>query len=152
MDNLILADKKARRGKHNYGIRLFDKNKEENLKNLQESLINKTFVNSEYKTFIIHEPKERVIYKLPYYPDRILHHAIMNVLEPIWVSIFTKDTYSCIKKRGIGLAKKRLDVVLKDKIGTKYCLKIDIHKFFPSIKHDVLKETVRKKIKDKDLL
>ena len=50
---------------------------------------------------IIYEPKERIIFRLPYYPDRITHHAIMNIMESIWVKIFTRDTYSCIKNRGI---------------------------------------------------
>ena len=110
MDNLILADIKARRGKKDsYGIRLFDKDKEGNLSRLLKSLQDGTFKTSKYRTDIIYEPKERVIFKLPYYPDRILHHAIMNVMEPIWVSIFTSDTTSCIKGRGITEAYKGQD-------------------------------------------
>ena len=98
LDNLRLADEKARRGKlRSYGVLLHDKNREANILALHETLKNRTFKNSEYSTFTIYEPKERIIFRLPYYPDRILHHAIMNILEPIWVSVFTKDTYSCIK-------------------------------------------------------
>lgn len=105
LDNLYLADKKARRNKSNRkDIKEFDQNKEESLKKLQQDLINGTYKTSEYNTFIIREPKERLIFRLPYYPDRIVHHAVMNIMEPIWVSIFIKDTYSCIKH--ISLCKK----------------------------------------------
>jgi len=154
IDNLRLADEKARKGKVNsYGVQLHDKNREANLLLLHESLKNQTFRTSKYHIFIIFEPKEREIYQLPYYPDRIVHHAIMNILEPIWVSVFTKDTYSCIKNRGIHAAAKRLKRELKlDYEGTKYCLKIDVRKFYPSIDHDILKQIIRRKIKDKRLL
>lgn len=74
-------------------------------------------------------------------------------MEPIWVSVFTADTYSCIKERGIhSLAKKLRDNLDKDPEGTKYCLKLDIRKFYPSLNHDILKGIIRKKIKDEDLL
>lgn len=102
IDNLKLADEKARKGKlHSYGVQMHDKNREANILALHESLKNGTFRTSQYHVFTIYEPKEREIYQLPYYPDRILHHAVMNILEPIWVSVFTRDTYSCIKNRGI---------------------------------------------------
>ena len=153
IDNLRLADKKARRGKfNNYGVKIFDKNKEENLIKLHESLKNKAFRTSEYSIFTVHDPKEREIYRLPYYPDRIVHHAIMNILEPVWVSIFTSDTYSCIKGRGINGAMNGVKKVLHDIENTTYCLKIDIKKFYPSINHDVLKQIIRRKIKCKDTL
>ena len=154
LDNLRLADMKARKGKaKSYGVKVHDQNRDANLLALHESLENGTFKTSKYYTFTIFEPKERLIYRLPYYPDRILHHAIMNVLEPIWVSVFTKDTYSCIKKRGIHLCAKNVKRALKqDPEGTKYCLKIDVRKFYPSIDHELLKGVVRRKIKDVRLL
>lgn len=153
IENLRLADEKARRGKANsYGVRFHDRNREANIIALHEMLRAHSFRNSKYETFTIFEPKEREIFRLPYYPDRILHHAIMNVLEPIWVSIFTTDTYSCIKKRGIHGAMRKVKQAMKDRENTRYCLKIDIRKFYPSIDHDVLKSIVRKKIKCKDTL
>ena len=80
MDNLILADIKARRGKKDsYGIRLFDKDKEGNLSRLLKSLQDGTFKTSKYRTDIIYEPKERAIFKLPYYPDRILHLSLIHI-------------------------------------------------------------------------
>lgn len=154
MDNLLLADDKARKGKLNsYGVKMHDKNRIDNLLKLQEALLNQTFRTSEYETFIIYEPKEREIYRLPYYPDRIVHHAVMNILESIWTSIFTEDTYSCIKNKGIHAAAKKVEKALrKDPENTKYCLKLDVRKFYPSINHDVLKGIIRRKIKDKKLL
>jgi len=154
LENLRLADEKARRGKTNtYGVKVHDKNREKNLLALHEALLTKTFKTSDYDVFTIHEPKERVIYRLPYYPDRIVHHAIMNVLEPIWVKTFTYNTYSCIKGRGIEGCARRVERLIKKYEGKPlYCLKIDIKKFYPSIKHHVLKRIVRQKIKDKDLL
>lgn len=154
IENLYLADAKARKGKTNsYGVKIHDKNKEQNIEKLHIYLKLKTYKTSNYEIFTIHEPKERQIYRLPYYPDRIVHHAIMNVLEPIWVKTFTHNTYSCIKGRGIeGCAKQVDKIILKYKNTDLYCLKIDIKKFYPSINHDILKQIVRKKIKDKDLL
>jgi RNA-directed DNA polymerase len=131
---------------------LFDKNKDNLLLDLQRKLINGEYETSEYYVFKIYEPKEREIFKLPYYPDRIVHHAIMNIMEPIWVSAFVKGTYSCIRNRGIHKALKDVKFALKDEVNTQYCLKLDIRKFYPSIDHDILKIIVRKKIKDKRLL
>ena len=73
LDNLRLADEKARKGKlRSYGVKRHDRNREANKLALHEFLKNKTFVNSKYEVFIIRDPKERLIYRLPYYPDRIL--------------------------------------------------------------------------------
>lgn len=153
VENLNLADMRARKGKlHSYGVMLHDRHREENIHSLHDSLINKTFRTSKYHIFTIYEPKERQIYQLPYFPDRILHHAIMNIMEPIWLSIFTKDTYSCIKGRGIHGIVRRLKEELKDTRRTQFCLKIDVRKFYPSIDHEILKTILRMKIKDKDLL
>lgn len=153
LDNLRLAYKKARRGKGNrYGVRLFEKDVEGNLLRLQRELRDKTYRTSEYSVFTIYEPKEREISRLPF-PDRIVHHAIMNVLEPLWVGIFSTSTYSCIKKRGIhGAAKHVKRDLSRDKAGTRFCLKIDVRKYYPSIDHDKMKGIVRLKIKDPDLL
>lgn len=154
LDNLQAADERARKRKqYSYGVRLHDKRREKNLKELSEKMLKGEYRTSEYSVFTIHEPKEREIYRLPYYPDRIVHHAIMNVLEPIWVGTFIKNTYSCIKDRGIHKAVNDVkDALRSDADGTRYCLKIDIRKFYPSIDHDVLKGIIRKKIKDVRLL
>lgn len=101
IENLELADLKAQKGKsRQYGVKVHNSNKQDNILKLHELLKNNKYKTSNYSTFKIFEPKERDIFRLPYYPDRIVHHAIMNVLEPIFVSSFTADTYSCIKGRG----------------------------------------------------
>lgn len=152
-ENLQLADSIARKGKlKQYGVIVHDRNREANIIKIQESLINKTYRTSPYSTFTIFEPKEREIYRLPYYPDRIVHHAIMNVLEPVFVATFTANTYSCIKGRGIHAASYALRNSLKDTPGSTYYLKFDIKKFYPSIDHVILKQLLRRKFKDADLL
>lgn len=153
IDNLILAEKKARRGKSKqYGVIKFDRNKDDLLINLHHILLNKEFKTSNYTKFIINDGKEREIFRLPYYPDRIVHHAVMNIMEDIFVKSFTADTYSCIKGRGIHKCLNSLNIALNDRKETKYCLKIDIKKYYPSVDNNILKELLRRKVKDKDLL
>ena len=89
---------------------------------------------------------------MPYYPDRIAQHAIMATLVPIWNKIFIEQTYSCIEGRGIHKCAKDVKKALQNKEETKYCLKLDIKKFYPSINHEILKTIIRRKIKDKEVL
>ena len=154
LENLEVADNKARKGKlKSYGVQKHTKIQAENLKKLHEVLEKCEYKTSSYDIFKIYEPKEREIYRLPYYPDRIIHHALMNYLESIWVSIFIKDTYACVKNRGIHSAAKKLKSQLRNhKSETKYCLKMDIKKFYPSIDQSILKTIIRRKIKDKKVL
>lgn len=153
IENLRLADAKAQRGKsRQHGVIKHNENREQNILLLHEMLKNKTYRTSPYSTFTIREPKEREIYMLPYFPDRITHHAIMNVLQKTFGPVFTADTYSCIKGKGIHPMSFAIRKALQNVYGTKYCLKIDIRKFYPSIKHEILKELLRKKFKDKNLL
>jgi hypothetical protein len=153
LENLQAADAIARKGKKGqYGILVHDQNKDANLLVLQQSLLNKTFRTSAYSTFKVFEPKEREVFRLPYYPDRIVHHAVMNVVERHFVASFTADTYSCIKGRGIHKALINLKGALRDKEETVYCLKLDIKKFYPSVDHDILKTLLHRKFKDQDLL
>lgn len=154
IENIEEADRKARKNKGiRYGILKHDLHPEKDNAELLESLLNGTYRTSKYSTFKIYEPKERLIYRLPYYPDRIVHHAIMNIMEPIWKSIFIKQTYSSIKNRGIHACAKDVRFALDNfPKETKYCLKLDIHKFYPSIDHEILKKIIRIKIKDNRLL
>jgi retron-type reverse transcriptase len=153
VENLQLADSIARKGKLTQpGVIMHDRNRDNNIQQLHEMLKNKTYKTSDYTTFTIYEPKERLIFRLPYYPDRIVHHAVMNILEPIFIATFTADTYSCIKKRGIHAAARAVKKALRDSAGTQYCLKLDIKKFYPNVDHGVLKQLLRRKIKDSDLL
>ncbi|WP_340074504.1 RNA-directed DNA polymerase [Leptobacterium sp. I13] len=153
IENLTEADKKAQKGKSKqYGVHVHNKNREDNILRLHQLLKSKEYKTSKYDVFNVYEPKEREVYRLPYFPDRITHHAIMNILEPIFVSTFTSDTYSCIKSRGIHLLLRKLKKALKNEEETTYCLKIDIKKFYPNINHDILKQLLRRKFKDNDLL
>lgn len=158
VQNLKRADIAARKGKITAKdkavkkeIALHDLNREANIIALHESLINKTYTTSAYRTFTIHEPKEREISCLPY-TDRIVHHAMMFFLEPIFVAAFTVDSYSCIKGRGPLSASMALREALKDKAATPYYLQIDIKKFYPNVDHGILKALLRRKFKDNDLL
>lgn len=153
LENLQLADSIARKGKAmQFGVQSHDKNRETNIEILHKILASKNYKTSPYTTFRIYEPKEREIFRLPYFPDRIVHHAVMNILEPMFTKMFTADTYSCIKGKGIHGAANSVRKALKDIPGTKYCLKLDIKKFYPSVDHDILKRLLRRKIKDNNLL
>lgn len=151
--NIRLAHKNAKKGKKNYnGVQMVEEDREYYLEKVQQMLKNKSFTTADYKTFKVFEPKEREIFKLPYYPDRIVHHAVMNVMQPIWDKIFIYDVYSAIPGKGIHAAIERLDKFLRNKEETKYCLQFDIASFYPSVDHDILMNLIKRKIKDSDLL
>lgn len=148
LENLKLAELKAAKGKMNQPS-VFEHmaNSEVNLNTLYQVLKSGQYRTSDYTTFRVFEPKEREVYRLPFFPDRITHHAIMNILEPILINSFTADTYSCIKGRGIHGAVRAVKMALTDNCNTTYCLKLDIKKFYPSIDHAILKRLLRRKIK-----
>jgi len=154
MDNIKRAHINARKGKsHYHEVQMVNANEELYLSKIQNMLLNKTFTNSVYTTFIkLDSTKEREIFKLPYFPDRIIHHCIVQVLEPIWMKILIADTYSSLKGRGIHKGVKRIKTALGDRENTTYCLKMDVRKFYPSIDHDILKQILNAKIKDPDVM
>ena len=174
MDNLRKAHKNAKRGKGWYKeVKLVDQNLEKALRALQDMLINHTYRTSHDETFIKTEgQKDREIYKLPYYPDRICQWAILQIIEPYLLNSMTKDTYSAIPKRGIQpiindlrghekvvkkdgkiVSKKWIpSILVSDPENTAYCLKMDVRKYYPSIVHDVLKMRYRELFKDKELI
>ena len=174
MENLRLAHKNAKRGKGWYHeVKQVDKNLEGALKKLQISLIEHTYHTSPYEMFYKQEKgKVREIYKLPYYPDRICQWAILQVIEPYLLKTMTTDTYSAIPNRGIKPIINKLrgyekvvkkdgkvverrwipSILVSDPENTKYCLKLDMRKYYPSIVHDVLKKRYRELFKDKELI
>lgn len=155
MDNLITAHHHASTGKGWYQeVKTVNSNTQEYLEILQGMLENKTYETSDYDIFLRQDGvKVRMIYKLPYFPDRICQWAVMQVIEPYLIKNFVRDTYSAIPCRGIHLALERIKKALvTDPEGTKYCLKMDVKQFYPSINHKILKEKFRKLFKDKDLL
>lgn len=152
-ENIRAAERIARKDKsRQHGVKLFLKDPEGNIDHIHDLLVNKTYKTSAYTHKTIYEPKERLISRLPYMPDRVVHHSVMIPMEPLFVSWFTADTYSCIKGRGIHGAFRALKKQLEDVQGTKYRLKLDIKKFYPSVDHDILKQLLRRKLKDNQLL
>lgn len=152
-ENLESAFYHASDGKHKRPeVQEFASDLEANLRRIEQQLRAHTYRTSDYEVFTKHEPKERIIYKLPF-RDRVVHWAIMLVVEPIWVNNFTRDVYACVKGRGIHPCLRQLRQDLRhDPEGTAYCLKLDVRKFYPSISHEILKQVVRVKIKDPELL
>ena len=153
IDNLREAAHNAASGKHKRDeVTAFFANLEENLAQLHRELTEKRYKTSPYDVFIKYEGKRREIYKLPF-RDRVVHWAIMQVLEPIWTPQFTADTHACITGRGMhSLLRKLREDLRDDPEGTAYCLKLDVRKFYPSIDHDKMKAVVRRKIKDPEVL
>lgn len=149
IENIRLAHMRARRGKRHYAeVRLIDNDPDTYFEQIHLMLASRTFRNSPYEIFTrIEKGKTREIFKLPYYPDRIIHHCAMNVLEPIWYKTFIRDTYSSLRGRGVLDGLRRLETFLADEENTRYCFKLDVRKFYPSIDHDVLKEVIRRSIK-----
>ena len=150
MENLQEAYHKASKGKHwQRNVRTYDADPIPWLMKLKESLEQETFHTASYTTKQIYEPKERTIYILPFYPDRIVHHAVMNVLEPVFDKLMIYDSYSCRKGKGQHAGSRRCMEMVRH---NRYCLKCDISKFYPSVNHEVLKTILRHKLKDKRLL
>lgn len=150
--NIEKADKKARKDKgFRKEIAEYDEHKEENHKKLSESLKDGTYRCSPYKDKDIEDPKPRKL-KIPPYFDRVLDHAIVNVIEPYFLRQFTSDTCSCLKDRGIREAIERIEYALKDVRGSKYVLVEDVHHYYESIDHDILKSLLRRIFKDERLL
>lgn len=102
IENIEVADDNARKNKNKkYGINKHDKNRQYENEDLVDKLFNLKYKTSKYSLYKIYEPKERIIYRLPYYPDRIAHHAIMNVIKDIWTKSFIHNTYSCIEGKSL---------------------------------------------------
>jgi len=154
MENILEAHRNAKKGKMYYPeVQKVEASLDEHLQELHTQLVTKAFKTSKYFIFTKTDSgKSRKIYRLPYFPDRIVHHCIMQVLEPIWKKTFITDTYSSIKDRGIHKGVNRVKKALIDIENTQYCLKLDVRKYYPSINHDILKSIIRKKIKDSDVL
>jgi retron-type reverse transcriptase len=147
--NLIEAARKAQRGKRfQENVLAFNYNIETNLLELQEELIAKAYRPGPYKTFQIVEPKKRMISAAPY-RDRVVHHALCNVIAPIFERTFTPDSYA--NRKGYG-THRALRKFVKYARTSRYVLQCDIRKYFPSIDHEILKTIIRRKIKCRETL
>lgn len=156
-ENLYDAYKKARSGKRDkaacaeFELRTLD-----NIAKLREELVNKTYKMQKYNTFLVHEPKERVVMASSF-RDRIVQHSLCdNVFQKRIFPHFIYDNYASQKGKGTHFGLRRLHKFMHQ----YYCnhgsegwiLKGDISKYFYSIDHDILKRQVQKLIQDKDIL
>lgn len=173
MDNLYRAYQNAKSGKGWYKeVKQIEKRPFYYLAGLQYMLKNHLFKTSEYEIFILNEgKKKRDVYKLPFFPDRIAQWAILQIIEPFLLANMTADTYSAIPGKGIqpivddlrGHYKTKIvdgkkksvwvpSILITDEENTRYCYKIDLHHYYQSINHEVLKQKFRKVFKDPELL
>lgn len=149
-DNLRLALRKAAKGKRGIGaVRKVERNTEKYIDKLHNMLVSGNYKTAAYKSQIVHEPKRRTIHSLPFFPDRIVHHAILNVLGDYWDKLFIHDSYACRQKKGQHAGSSRCMSMVRR---NTYVLKCDISKFYHSIHHGRLKAILRRKIKDPRVL
>jgi retron-type reverse transcriptase len=121
---------------------------EEEVGRLHDELSTKSYRHGEYRLFTIYDPKERKIAAAPF-RDRVVHHAAHDIIEPFIDKTFIHDSYACRKNKGSHKAIDRACDFLKL---CAFCLHGDIKKYFYSINHAILKEILRMRIEDKDLL
>ena len=154
IENLRLAHKFARKDKSFYkDVKKVDGDPDFYLGQIHDMWKNKTYKVSEYTVSPINDKgKQRILMKLPYFPDRIIQWAILLQIEHIFVNTLCGHTCASLKGRGIKRAMQLMDEYMKDEPGTAYCLKLDVTKFYPNINHEDLKRLLRKKFKDNDLL
>jgi retron-type reverse transcriptase len=149
-DNIEEAYRKAKQGKTwQQTVQRVEHRKQEIMDRIRASLVDRSFTTSEYRVKLVHEPKERTIYVLPFAPDRIVQHAVMNVVSPLWDKKFDRDSHACRPGRGQHPASQR---VMQFARQYRYALQGDIRRFYPSIHHDTLIEIIHQKIKDPDVL
>lgn len=154
--NLVLAWKKAKKGKTklNY-VREFEENIAYNLKVLHDELKDQIYSPKPLKTFILRDPKTRKITK-SVFRDRIVHHAIIRIIEPIFDKTFIY--VSCANRKGKGtlFAIKRFEEfqrkVTHNFSKEAFCLKADIKHYFEEIDQNILLEIIKKKLYAEKLL
>jgi retron-type reverse transcriptase len=144
-DNIHLAYLKAKKSKrYNPNVLVFFGNLTGNLLEIKRELETENFIHSRYNEFIVNESKKRKI-RAPAFRDRVVHHALCNIITPIFEKSFICDSYACRKEKGSHKAIKRLISFLKNK-NNIYCFQCDISKYFDSINHDILIKAIKRKI------
>ncbi|HPC37610.1 MAG TPA: reverse transcriptase/maturase family protein [Candidatus Paceibacterota bacterium] len=131
-------------------------NLERELLEIKKEIQEKNYQPSVYQKFFVSDPKRRLVY-VASFRDRIVHHALCNIIEPIFDKGFIFDSYACRKNKGTHRAVMRLKNFLRSlyfKCGSDnfYILKCDVRKFFDSVDKEILFALIKKKIKDKDVL
>lgn len=161
VDNIEKAARKARKGKSKHkAVQWYDCNSDKLNSELHSLLTHKQFKVSDYVIFnkMTESGKIREIHKLPFYPDRVVQHCLLNVMKEKWVRSLTFDSYNCIEGRGITSKNlnhnmsHKIKRALTDKDYSLYALKWDIKKFYPSVNNDVQANCYRKDCKDKGVL
>lgn len=148
-DNLLLAARQAQQEKRfRANVLEFNYALETELFTLQAELQNHTYQPGAYRTFKIWDPKPRLISAAPY-RDRVVHHALCNVIMPLLDRTLIEDTYANRIGYGTHRALKRFTQYARSH---RYCLQADIQKYFPSLDHEILKALIRKKLKCPDTL
>lgn len=148
-DNLLLAFLKAKKGTKTAESKKFEFNLEKELLNLKEEFIFEKYKPTEYRYFILKEPKQREV-SVATFKDRVVHHSIVNILEPIFEKTFIFDSYANRKNKGLLKGIKRLQKMIVS--NEEYYLKADIKKFFDNIDYKIMLKLIERKIKDKKIL
>lgn len=155
-DNLYLAYNKARKHKttKDYVIE-FEKNLKDNLLSLRAELLLHSYKPKPLVNFIVRDPKTRKISKSDF-KDRIIHHALCNIIEPIFEKSFIRDSYANRIGKGTLKAVERLEhfkrKASKNNIINCHVLKADIRKYFENVSHGVLLNIIKKKIRDSRII
>ena len=136
-ENLFLAAHKASRGKRfQDNVLIFNAKLGDNIVKIKRELENQKYKPGSYRTFQIFEPKKRMISAAPF-RDRVVHHALCNIIQPIFEKTFILDSYANRKDFGTHKALRRFTEFARS---SKYVLQCDIEKYFPSIDHAYLKD------------
>ncbi|NJR68640.1 MAG: RNA-directed DNA polymerase [Synechococcales cyanobacterium CRU_2_2] len=147
--NLLLAARRAQRGKRFCNnVLKFNHELERELLQLQQELLTHTYQPGPYRTFEIFEPKRRLISAAPY-RDRIVHHVLCNIINPIFDPGFIHHSYANRFGFGSHRALKKFTSFARN---SRYVFQCDIRRYFPSIDHEILKSLLRRKIKCKPTL
>ncbi len=148
-DNLLSAAKKSAKGKRfRDNVLAFHADLEQELLQLQEELQSKSYRPGAYRTFHIVEPKKRLISAAPY-RDRVVHHALCNIIQPPLERSFIDGSYA--NRKGYG-SHRALRHFISFARRYSYVLQCDIQKYFPNIDHEILKRRIRRRIKCPDTL
>lgn len=148
-ENLLRAWRNASRGKRGQpNVAFFEHRLEDHLATLRTDLRARTYRPGTYRSFFIREPKRRLISAAPF-RDRVVHHALCNVIEPLFERGFIFDTYANRRGKGTHRALTRCQELARH---YHYVLQLDIRQFFPSIDHATLRRLLAAKISDPGVL